>query len=167
MLLTGIAGLILALIGTIASGVGMSMMLSHSYRQRRAVRAEAQAYEIARETAEAVDGVRTDLLVLELEVTTKPVNYRHNVHCPACGRFARRALPESNLVVVCSAHDLLVRWKDVPVDWYSAPAMVVQGQPITLVSADPVSMDPVTEPLHIIQSDLGAELELEQMGAVV
>jgi len=85
-----------------------------------------------------------------LYLKPKP-NYRHNIHCPSCGRFAKRVWG-MDTVVECHVHAVQFREWDVAVDWATVP--LAPG--VTLVT-DPIILKPsVIEP----------ELELEELEEV-
>lgn len=85
----------------------------------------------------------------------KPKNYRHNIHCPKCGRFSKR-FEGSDVIVICKAHDLQVRWQDVSIDWISKPLLektnyitepiMVQNTTDTYLIELPKLMDPIMHP---------------------
>lgn len=175
-LITGVVALGLALAGIVGASVASVPTARSALAQRRAARAEAEAYLAAWSEAETTNVIRDDLMVLEMEIEqeARPKNYRHNVHCPTCGRFARRLDPASPTIVVCAVHEVQVRWKDIPVDWANSVAFVegqsVQIMPIHL--AEPVELTTVmvsdlSGPIPIIVPDDLSMLELEEAGAVL
>lgn len=56
------------------------------------------------DTAERIDAVVEDLRALD-----RKVHYRHNIHCPKCGWFARQAEGWPPGVADCKAHGISLR----------------------------------------------------------
>lgn len=170
---SGMVALSVALAGALASSVGAAGDARRALAQRRARRDEARAWEQSRAQAQAIDGVKTDLMVMELEIKQDQEvrNYRHNLHCPRCGRFARRIFPGENAAVSCSVHAVQVRWMDIPVEWGKTVAAVAQGVTVTTAPVQivepreflPIVLGELTEPIDIVEAP--ATLELEEMGA--
>lgn len=163
-LFVGLAALGVAVLGAGASTVlGLSQLRGH-LRQRS--HAEAELTE-----AYALDQLRTDLMVLEMEYQfpDKPPSNRHNLHCPSCGRFARRVLDGNDTVVFCSVHEMQVVWKDIPVDWATEPTVHIEGVPVhhEVVSAEAELILPMTGPIDIIKPDQLSLEQLQEEGAVL
>lgn len=129
----------------------------------------AQAKELAYEEAITEDLIRNDLLQLALELADPPAkpNYRHNLHCPCCGRFSARVIPDSSSVMACSKHGMQVRWEEMPIDW-AVPMPVIDWAPTVQIQVIPKTMDlePATGAIDLIFPH-DDELELELMGALV
>lgn len=105
---------------------------------------------------EVLDQVMMEVLFPEVE----PIkNYRHNIHCPSCGRFAKMVL-NSHTIVECKAHGVQVRWKDIPVDWATNTAT---GE-IPTISTPHQELGveiPLTGPINIIVPDDARELDMQ------
>jgi len=57
------------------------------------------------ETAIALNGVIDDLIALDVKVN----RFRHNIHCPACGRFSRQAFEWPAGTADCKTHGIGLR----------------------------------------------------------
>lgn len=171
LLTLGVAALGVAGLGLTVSTVMASVQLAGHLRQRAVARDEFRALASAQEEATVIDLLRNDIMVLEMEYQfpERPVNYRHNVHCPKCGRFARRVF-EGNDIVFCKVHEMQVDWKHMPVDWASAPSVSIQG---VIVHAEAVAgfdadvIHPVTEPIPLLIPDTLSLEQLQDEGAVL
>lgn len=148
-----------ALVASLALGASQVISL---LRQRHAL-AQCQL------EAQAIDQLRTDIMILEMEYQfpDKPVNRRHNLHCPVCGRFAKRMLHDSDSVVVCAKHDMQIVWKAIPVDWAEPEHITVSGVTITTEVVQPetaaILLPALTGPIPIIDYDwIAPELEAAQ-----
>lgn len=137
-----------ALLGILASMIGAltqaTQALIRKYHEHKA----RQAQQLEEVLNEALDEVMVNVFFpKEPQVT----NYRHNIHCPSCGRFSKRVWG-SSLVVECKVHGVEIRWKDVPADWAQKPVtpeVVIRELP-TLeleVITGPIPVM-ITEPLH-------------------
>lgn len=133
----GLAGL--GIIFSIAGGISQAI----SHVRRRKYEAHTGEIQIIQSTLEqALD----DQLYLE-----PPHRNRHNIHCPKCGRFAKRVLDHDD-ITDCKVHGVQVRWREMPVDWALFP--VTQG--VTMVMDTPFIDElfaPSTGPLPIIIPD--------------
>ena len=175
LLTLGVAALGVAGLGLAVSTVMGSVQLAGHLRQRSHERAEArgfaQALALAQEEATLLDQLRNDIMVLEMEYQfpDKPVNYRHNLHCPTCGRFARRVF-EGDDVLFCSVHEMQVDWKHMPVDWASAPSVHVEGVTIhteIIQSFESELIHPVAAPIPVLTPDTFSLEQLQEEGAVL
>lgn len=144
VVLLGVALVALA----VSTVLGLIQLHGH-LRQRSGLRR-------AQTEALAIDGLRTELMVMEWEheLAERSPSYRHNVHCPKCGRFSRRIF-EDEVVVFCSVHEMVVDWKAMPVDWANTLVPVEDGSwaSITIEPAPvtgPILLAPVTEPVAVI-----------------
>lgn len=163
----------LLLLGAVGMGLCLVMVFiaAHSLLEQwldyRAEIAEIMQELLAQERAEAIEEVKVDLMVLELERTEPPRNWRHNLHCPRCGRFSRRVFPGDDTVVECAAHSVQVRWKDIPVSWQEQILLV--GEEVVPVTTSPVSVVAVAapEPIAALPEDGDDLRDLELMGAVL
>jgi len=131
----GAAGL-----GLLASSTAGLLSLYWWLKDRRELAAEHEAALIEHSLHEAL---------LELQFPDPPApNYRHNIHCPGCGRFAKRVLGMDN-VVECKHHGVQVRWNDLPIDWISTPVsgvkVYVDPHPVTA----PIALIPITAPIDL------------------
>jgi rubredoxin len=122
--------------------------------QKRALIVEA--YEIA------VIEDQLHEVMIEMFYRPEPVtNYRHNIHCPLCGRFSKKVM-EMDDVVDCHAHGIQVRWRDIPVDWASIPvAPGVQFMNVLESASYETMMVPLTQPIDIITTPEAIEAELK------
>jgi hypothetical protein len=169
-------------LGVVALGVALAALLaaifcglwalSDHLRQRADAReAEVEFAEVQTE-ALAIDELRTDILLLEMEYQfeeERRANYRHNVHCPACGRFSRRVFGHDD-IVECSKHEIQVVWKEVPVDWAVQPSAFVEGIFITeqhIHAEQEVTLLPLTAPIDIVVPDTLSLEQLQDEGAVL
>ncbi len=57
------------------------------------------------EEAEAIDDLVEEIRELDRKIN----HYRHNIHCPSCGRFARQAEGWPDGVAQCSLHGIGIR----------------------------------------------------------
>lgn len=160
--------MILTLLGLVCLGVAALGILACLYqlararwrehRRRQWDRARVAHLEAVEALAIANDVVRNELMVLEMPVP-KPPNYRHNLHCPTCGRFSARVTGLPDSVVECHAHGVVVRV--MPVDWSGPiPIITAVAVPITFV-AIPVQPVAITDGLVIEFPTNDPVLELE------
>lgn len=171
LLTLGVAALGVAGLGLVASGIGGIAQARWLLAQRAVARAKLGALGVVQEEAILLDLLRNDIMVLEMEYQfpDKPVNYRHNVHCPVCGRFARRVF-EGNEVVFCKVHEMQVDWKHMPVDWASAPSRFVEGVVVhqeTISSFEAKTIQIVTAPIAVLILDTFSLEQLQEEGAVL
>jgi hypothetical protein len=159
--IVGIVALPIAILGIILSIISL---LWQAYTKRRDARAEIIA---AHEVAIVEDSIHERLITAEIEIhgPEKVPNYRHNIHCPLCGRFSKRVFG-LNDVVECSAHGVQVRWRDIPTDWASVPLYDRAIMTVEPVYANKlVGLVPITQPIDIIVPDDLSDLY--EMGAVI
>ena len=95
ILLLGVT--VAALIATIIYGIRLSLI--PWVQDRRHIKAVNHDHELAM----IEDSIRQELAVVE-----KKVHYRHNLHCPACGRFSRQAFEWPEGVTDCTVHGILL-----------------------------------------------------------
>lgn len=146
-----ILGLLTAM--TMVMGKGIISVMQY-YARRVEV---AQAYEVA----VIEDVLHEALVVVEEEIHNPTPSYRHNIHCPTCGRFAKRVFGYDN-VVNCHKHGVTVRWKDFPVDWAVqaiAPGVTLVREPS--LTTQEIAIIPVTAEMEIIVPDDLSELYAE------
>lgn len=105
-MIAALTGLAICVIGAACASVGLAIEFRQLYGARRA-RAEAERIVSARA------GVRSELSELY-----KQTHYRHNAHCPSCGRFARRI---DAATTVCSRHGIQMRTVTGPISIVLVP----------------------------------------------
>lgn len=103
--ITGLVTLPIAGAGLVASVVGAAKELIDWLAARREI---AVAYELAI----IEDGLRDALKELE-----RKVRYRHNLHCPKCGRFAARVPGMPDNVTNCRYHGTWLRTSEGPIEF--------------------------------------------------
>lgn len=92
---------------------------------------------------------------LSIEVLhAKPKNYRHNIHCPTCGRFSKKVWGTTS-VIECSKHGVEVVWKEVDVEWLSRPISETEVfWNVDLMDTSPHTIIPeMTDSLDIVIPD--------------
>lgn len=141
-----------------SSTLGIYLLIRH----RLAIRTEVKQLLIEEHLEDVLDKLE------EVIHPPKVVNHRHNIHCPSCGRFAKRVLGMGS-VVECKHHGVQVRWKDMPIDWAVIPlaeGVTLSTQPVVVSEALPWDEPlPITQPIPIlIPDDLS---ELEELGALI
>lgn len=119
-------GIVAASIGAITEGI---VVLRERSRQRE-IKQREEAIELV------VEDLNKDLVKVFFP-NVPPPRRRHNIHCPTCGRFAKKVW-DSEVVVECAKHGVEVRWKDIPADWASKPV------------APQIAISPITGPVSII-----------------
>lgn len=157
-------------LGLIASIIGALIELDHRIQDKR----RARAMELDHQEAIVGDLIRNDLIQLEEELLNPEpevkANYRHNLHCPVCGRFSSSIGADVKSAMGCKLHGIQVRWEEMPIDWAIAPLAVIEGVRIRTQAI------PVMQPRQLTTPLTGAidiifphddELELEVMGAVL
>jgi hypothetical protein len=97
----GLVALGVALVAIVAATVGAIGSAVRWTRERRWNRAQEEHMVEVIDTAERIDAVVEDLHALD-----RKVHYRHNIHCPACGRFARQAEGFPAGVADCGLHGI-------------------------------------------------------------
>lgn len=105
----GVIALVLAVLALGAAMVGFGFEVYDrvlDWRERRALGLEVV---VAHEEAIAIDGIIEDLKALD-----RKVHYRHNIHCPQCGRFARQAVDWPAGVSDCKVHGIKLRTIEAP-----------------------------------------------------
>jgi hypothetical protein len=101
---------------------------------------------------------RINLVVDDLSALDRKVHYRHNVHCPVCGRFSRQAEGWPSGTADCGLHGIGIRTTP---ETGSIPVIVQPLGPAPLVleaPEEPPSL--VIEPPVPIPDDLSELLEL-------
>lgn len=153
-----------ALLG--ATGIGLMASLSLGAVQLLEILKKRRTLGQCQVEAQALDQLRTDLMILEMEYQfpDKPASRRHNLHCPVCGRFAKRLLHDSESVVVCVKHDMQIVWKSIPVDWTVPEHTTVNGVLVTTEVVQPetaaILLPVLTGPVPIVDYDwIAPELE--------
>jgi hypothetical protein len=156
----GMVLLVLALLAFAYSGT-LGTIQAVTYLRIRHLQSKQEAVE---ETLNlALDQTMVEVFCPDVE-PPKP-NYRHNIHCPSCGRFAKK-FEGSTTIVICKVHEMQVRWQDEPIDWLSKPVtegvIVSYDNPLDMLEFE-MAMMPLTEPLDIIIPD--DLTELYELGA--
>jgi len=105
MIALGVASLALAAVGAAVSAALATREARRYLLHRAWRRAEVEHLEMLHEQALAEDAVTTAVVELEQRVH----RYRHNIHCPTCGRFSRQAEGWPEGVADCGLHGIGLR----------------------------------------------------------
>jgi len=141
-------GLAAALAGLVSAFVfGAVKSWSPFWRERHYARGWERVVETDHELALIEDNLYNTLMEVE-----HVVHYRHNIHCPACGRFARQAEGFPASVADCNEHGVVARSEPHT----GAIPIIVQEIEAPLGIEIPTE----TSPLYI-QPPVEAALELE------
>lgn len=131
--------------------IGLSTSFYYLYKQRKQKKQYAKAFPVGVKAIldNDLENNRKKLHLKQLGISAEapeestPSNYRHNIHCPRCGRFSK-AVPGYELAVECYRHGVQVRWKDSIADWARTGSIeVIDTVPDYYVA-------PVTEAIPII-----------------
>lgn len=149
-----------------AMGIAVLAMIAASLGA--IIQFEVTPSDIYRKLSQRYWARKVNEAISHLEPEPLPIpNYRHNIHCPSCGRFAKRVF-QSNEMVECKHHGVLIRWKDLPVDWISrpiAPGVTLQVEIVPAIEPiefKEVSLSTGPIPIIIVPNDLS---EFESWGA--
>lgn len=131
LLLLGGWGTLGSIFGLVFSAIGAVTAGWRAHVRRTWVEWEAYQIEQAHETAIKIDAVIEDLHTLD-----RKVHYRHNIHCPKCGRFSRQAEGWPAGVSHCATHGLGTR-------------TLTGGIPIVLTTTSSITI-PTPEPVNLM-----------------
>lgn len=99
-MIAALTGMALCVIGIACASAGLAIEVRGRVTARR-----ARAVAVHRVTQKAA-------LRSEIAAAVRARNFRHNAHCPTCGRFARR-LDEN--ITHCARHGIVVRAATGPI----------------------------------------------------
>lgn len=140
----------LALLAT-SIGIGLRELRRKSLERRWASAREEHEVEL-QEEALALNEVVDELRELDRKIN----HFRHNVHCPSCGRFSKQAEGWPAGVADCSAHGIGLRTNSL----ITGPIAIIL-QPLDEVAAElppPETSDFIVS-LTIVPDDLSGLLE--------
>lgn len=100
----GVWAAVMSFAGIVGSTIGATISGWRRHVDTLWSKYEAWQIEQDHETALAMEEVRTDLVALY-----RKIHYRHNIHCPRCGRFSRQAEGWPSGVADCGLHGLGIR----------------------------------------------------------
>ena len=147
--LVALSACVLGLATSVGFGSVHAVRVGRQWGQDRAEHkyiAEVQEYAIA----------YNDVIDAVVELDRKVNHYRHNVHCPSCGRFARQAPEWPPGVALCGVHGIGLRTTPQT----GAVAIVVSEAVLPpILALEPPTMY-LTEPL-VIPDDLSLLMEPE------
>lgn len=101
---------------------------------------------IAQRRAEAIEQIVSELeskLLQSLDTLSRKKNYRHNLHCPKCGRFAARVEGMPDQVTNCKHHGIWLRTPEGPVQLHlhtpsELTAQVEEPPPLAIEPPKPI-----------------------------
>lgn len=142
---------ILSIVTMLIIIAGLSISFYHLIKQRNQKKLYTKAFPmgVKAQLDQDLEASKKKLHLKQLGISPESVNpstprvgYRHNIHCPRCGRFSK-LVPGYELAVECARHGIQVRWKDSVADWAKTGSIdIVDSVPDYFV-------EPVTGPISI------------------